>query len=186
MTITSVEPLELSQLLGSLLSSIVQAQAQSARATVEFVEEVGLEAGEGTSRMRTVTLRYSKKDENGKPAEFEVEVPLLALVNVPSLAVSDAKLEFSYDVVSAVADTSSPAPTPLPGRKTVMAKLTGLIRRPPAQQAGPSQPGPQQTTSLDVVVNLKQQEIPVGVSRLFDLAELGISEKPAGELPPGK
>jgi hypothetical protein len=84
MTVAAVEALELSQLLGSLLASVVEAQAASARATVDFVESVGFEPGTDGERMRTVRLRYRKKDENGIPADFEVEVPLLALVNVPS------------------------------------------------------------------------------------------------------
>src|SRR6266540_3521103 len=99
MTVAAVEALELSQLLGSLLASVVEAQAASARATVDFVESVGFEPGTDGERMRTVRLRYRKKDENSIPADFEVEVPLLALVNVPSLAVKQARLTFSYQVV---------------------------------------------------------------------------------------
>ena len=40
MTVAAVEAMELSQLLCSLLASVVEAQAASARATVDFVESV--------------------------------------------------------------------------------------------------------------------------------------------------
>jgi hypothetical protein len=108
MPVTSVEALELSELLGALLGAVVDAQAASARATVDFIESVGFEVVGTERQMRTVRMRYTKKDENGEFAEFEVDVPLLALVNVPSLAVKQAVLTFGYDVVTATSgnDTS--------------------------------------------------------------------------------
>src|SRR5687768_3615372 len=130
MPVTSVEALELGQLLGSLLGSVVQAQAESARATVEFVTSVGFESVAEGERMRTVKLRYTKKDENGQPAEFEVQVPLLALVNIPSLAVKHAKLILSYDVVTATSSDAEPASGPaFPiATRVASATLTGFIR----------------------------------------------------------
>jgi hypothetical protein len=176
MTVAAVEALELSQLLGSLLASVVEAQAASARATVDFVESVGFEPGTDGERMRTVRLRYRKKDENGIPAEFEVEVPLLALVNVPSLAVKQARLTFSYQVVRATAVQAQPAPAALPlATRLAPATLTGFLR----PQTAPTPGSSRSTTSVDLDVTLEQQEVPIGVERLFDLAELGISETQA-------
>jgi hypothetical protein len=175
MAISSVQAMELSQVLGALLASVVDAQAQSARATVEFVESIGFESTNNGERMRTVKLRYTKKDETDTPAEFEVEVPLLALVNVPSLAVKQATLNFSYDVVTA-STTAAPVegePKPiLPGLKSAI--LKGFVRRPTAT----GQDAERRTTSIDLVVMLEQQDMPIGVERLFDLAELGITERP--------
>jgi hypothetical protein len=187
MPIKRQEALTLSDLLGSLLGSVVEAQAQSARATVEFVESVGFEETEDGPQLRTVTLRYTKKDENGDDAEFEVEVPLLALVNVPSLAVSEARLAFSYDVVSqsATSGTGTAALDAAPAESatspalisSTAAVLTGFIRTKPTPQPDTSS-NVRRTTSIDLEVKLEQQEIPIGIERLFDLAELGISERP--------
>lgn len=181
MPITSVEALELSRLLGTLMASVIDAQAQAARTTVDFVESIGFETpATGEQRLRTVSLRYFKKDENGQRAEFEVEVPLLALVNVPNLAVREAKLSFSYDVVTATTTTTGGGTTPpAPDgflQKLPIARITGFVRRPPA----PSAPGSEKrTTAIDLEVTLAQQEIPIGIERLFDLAELGITERRA-------
>lgn len=181
MTVTAVDALELSQVLGSLLGSVVEAQAESARATVEFVESVGLEAvAGGGEKLRTVKLRYTKKDEAGDPAEFEVEVPLLTLVNVPALAVKDAKLSFSYDVVTAQEEAASSTGT-VPGKKVARARLKGYVRAKPTATTAPAT---RRTTSIDLDVTLEQQEMPVGVERLYDLAELGITESPADSGPP--
>jgi Protein of unknown function (DUF2589) len=188
MPVTSVEALELSQLLGALLGSVVDAQAASARATVDFIEDVGFEVSGTERRMRTVTMRYTKKDENGEFADFEVEVPLLALVNVPSLAVKHAVLTFGYDIVTATSGTPPPPPsgggaaTPVIG-KIVPATLTGFVRPQtiaPVGGAGTTTTTPaRRTTAVDLQVTLEQQEIPIGIERLFDLAELGIAERPA-------
>ena len=187
MPITSVEALQLSQLLGALLSSVVDAQAQAARATVEFVESVGFESTPTGERLRNVKLRYFKKDENGDRAEFEVEVPLLALVAVPSLAVRQAKLTFSYDVVTATetsggggggGTTGGGGAVGAVGKPTLALKLpaariTGFVRRPPAS----APESERRTTAVDLEVTLEQQEVPIGIERLFDLAELGITER---------
>lgn len=174
MPIRRLEALELADVLGSLLASVIAAQAEAARATVAFVEDVGFETTNTGDRLRTVSLRYRKKDETGEPAEFEVEVPLLALVNVPALAVKQAKLAFAYDVVTAGREEPPTAPTgPLKGRLPA-AKLTGFVRR--MSTAGGDAAQQRQTTSIDLDVTLEQQVLPVGVERLFDLAELGITE----------
>jgi Protein of unknown function (DUF2589) len=199
MPVTSVEALELSQLLGALLGSVVDAQAASARATVDFIESVGFEVVDTERRMRTVRMRYTKKDENGEYAEFEVDVPLLALVNVPSLAVKQAVLTFGYDVVTATsgagAASTTPAATPSSGAtalpligKISPAVLTGFVRpttiAPVSTGGTTTTPPVRRSTAVDLVVTLEQQDVPIGIERLFDLAELGITERPAPEPPP--
>ncbi|WP_245671588.1 DUF2589 domain-containing protein [Nocardia amamiensis] len=163
MAIQRVEPLKLGDLLGSLMGAVVDAQAQAARASIEFVRDVGLisEQPSGTERLRTVSLRYRKRDENGALADFEVEVPLLAMVNVPSLAVKEASFSMAYDVVTvkAASDTT---------KRSVM---TGVIRKKTAASDRKTT-----TMSVDVEVTIAQEATPIGVERLFDLAELGITE----------
>ena len=201
MPVTSVDALELCELRGALLGAVVDAQAASARATVDFIESVGFEVVGTERQMRTVRMRYTKKDENGEFAEFEVDVPLLALVNVPSLAVKQAVLTFGYDVVTATSGTTPTvtpptAPTPptdvsaLPmiGRINP-AILTGFVRPTTIAPVSPgasttTPPSAKRTTAVDLVVTLEQQDIPIGIERLFDLAELGITERPAPEPPP--
>lgn len=190
MAIKRVEALALGELLGSLMGSVVEAQARAARTTLDFIEEVGFETSpEGNDVMRSARLRFSKKDENDEVAEFEVDVPLLSLVNVPSLAVREAKLAFSYDVVSANSAPASPgAPTDrvsaasrnvLTTAKLRPAVITGIVR-----PRSPTNQPERRTTSIDLDVTLAQQEVPIGLERLFDLAELGITERQVQEEEP--
>ncbi|HEX9864313.1 MAG TPA: DUF2589 domain-containing protein [Acidimicrobiia bacterium] len=174
MAIQRMEALQLGELLGSLLSSVVEAQEQSARATVDFVDEVGFEDTAAGRQMRTVTLRYTKRDEDDQPATFEVVVPLLSMVNIPSLAVKEAKLSFSYDVV-----TSEAGDTRASGSSTTAAPLKPALLKGYVKRRTDTTATEKRTTSIDVDVTLEQQAMPIGVERLFDLAELGITERPA-------
>jgi hypothetical protein len=180
--IGQVTPLGLGELLGSLLGAVVTAQQQSSRATLDFVEEVGFErrtAADGTvsHEIRSVALRYRKRDENGQQADFEVDVPLLALVNPPALAVSEATLTFNYDILSVAGAPPPPAPDAGPGPVVPIGRppvLRGVIRRRAAAETPKDA-----SLSVDVTVTLRQEPPPVGVARLLDLAELGITESRA-------
>lgn len=162
MAIRRVEPLQLGDLLGSLMGAVVDAQAQAARASIAFVEDIGLVSeSDSPERLRTVSLRFRKRDENGELADFEVEVPLLAMVNVPSLAVREATFSMAYDVVTVAAANDF----------TKRSILTGLIRKKTTVSERKTA-----TMSVDVDVTIAQEATPIGIERLFDLAELGIAE----------
>lgn len=184
MGVKKMEALELAEVLGSLMSSVVDAQAEAAKASVDFVSDVGFEENNGSRVMRMVKLRYRKKDENGVMADFEVEVPLLAMVNIPALAVSEAKLSFSYDVVTAQQSAGEKRGAGAAANRAggvlfgKPARLKGFVRREVAASSGGSgKVSTRSVTAIDLDVTLAQQEMPIGVERLFDLAELGIEEK---------
>jgi hypothetical protein len=193
MAVRQLEVLEFGELLGSLLGAIVTAQQQSARATVDFIEAVGLTAAgpDGVSAMRTVALRFRKRDANGDVADFEVEVPLLTLVNPPALSVAEATLDFGYELLGtertaapppAVSNAPPPAaPDVAPSGAVILpidrpVKLRGVVRTTPT----PEGPADQRTSfTVNVHVVVRQEPTSVGVQRLFNLAELGINERPA-------
>jgi hypothetical protein len=192
MAVRQLEILEFGELLGSLLGAVVTAQQQSARATVDFIEAVGLTTAgpDGASAMRTVTLRFRKRDANGAVADFEVEVPLLTLVNPPALTVAEATLDFGYELLGTERAVNPPAErSAAPGVAVLPidrpVKLRGVVRTP----STPDGPTDQRTSfTVNVHVVVRQEPTPVGVQRLFNLAELGINERPAatpdGPTPP--
>ena len=109
MPITDVSALGLGELLGSLLTAVVEAQTAATGSALEFVEKVGLSEDNGNPHFRTLTLRYTKLDENQEPAEFELELPVLAMVNVPTITVKQAKVSFHYEVVTTTRESSPTA-----------------------------------------------------------------------------
>jgi Protein of unknown function (DUF2589) len=170
--VTDISALGLGELLGSLLTAIVEGQAAATGSALDFVERVGL-TGTEKQEFRTVSIRYTKLDENQEPAEFDLELPLLALVNVPTITVSQAKISFHYEVVTTTKETSpadeedGPLVTKL--RPVRPVTLVGYVPRRTSSKDSTER------TGIDVEVTVESQNLPVGLERLLDLTELAQS-----------
>ncbi|MCZ7681556.1 MAG: DUF2589 domain-containing protein [Sandaracinaceae bacterium] len=172
--IDTFTPREFGEVLGSLLTSVVDAQARAARATVDFIEDVGLETeapeGESERRLRMVSFEYTKLGAASTEAPFRLDVPLLGLVQIPMIVVKTARFEFEYDVQetggSKASGSASNRPVPVKGR----------IARARASTTASS------TSGLKVVVELEQASPSVGIERLLEILELAATDT---ELPLG-
>ena len=110
--VLDLKSIDLSNIIGASLNALVQAEAQAARTTIEFIEKVGFlpdpaapENDIGSLRM--VEFTYIKPDENGDPAEFVAKVPVLALLPIPGIRIRTATLEFSAKISDAYTETTS-------------------------------------------------------------------------------
>jgi hypothetical protein len=183
MPLRDLSTLGLGQLLGSLLSAVVEAQDQATRSSLGSIEDIAFvpdaEGGSNEERMRTVTLRYTKLDENQQPAEFLLQIPLLAMVSIPTLTIRQAKVSFTYDVTATEEREVTEAPSsvrPLGELLVAPAVLRGVVRRQP--------PGSQrESASVDIDVTIESEPLPVGLERMVELAELTAS-RPAPEEEP--
>jgi hypothetical protein len=183
MPIRDLSTLGLGDLLGALLSAVVEGQRQTTASSIAFVEEVGLlRDGGGEERFRTVTLRYTKLDENQQPASFTLEVPLLAMVAIPTLTVRSAKVSFRYDIT----ETSTVPPAPEEGDAAAPAVPRGplgiLSARPVLIRGVVPRPRPAGTATgtesagVDVEVVVEGAPLPLGLERLLELTELTVSQ----------
>lgn len=178
MPVTDVSALGLGELIGSLLSALVEGQTAATASSLEFVEQIGLSDDPANPGFKTVTIRYTKLDENQEPAEFELELPMLALVNIPSLAVKQAKISFSYDVVTTTHESSDDAAEesarPLAGivRPVRPVSLVGYVPRRTTTTRDSSE-----RTGIDVEVTVESQGLPLGLERLLELTELAQSRQ---------
>lgn len=106
--------LDMAALIGGPLKSACDAQTMLARSTLNFIEEVGLEAPDanGVRKVRTANFsfdRAAEQSEEGKSASERVEmnVPLLAIVNVPALSIDVVDVTFDMEVKSSTSSESS-------------------------------------------------------------------------------
>jgi hypothetical protein len=176
--ISKTEALSLGNVLGTILAAVVDAQAQSARATVEFINDVGfLPPVEGQSeRLRTVSFVYSKLDENQQRAEFTVEVPLLSLVEIPMVGVKKATVSFAYEITLA---TPAPAAGTPPGpRAALFARVSApaVLKGRIADRAA----GGQERANLQVQIELEKSPPPVGLDRILDILQVAAAETKTG------
>ena len=104
--------LPMDQLIGGPLSAACNSQIQLAKATADFIQNVGLEAdANGVMKARTVDFTYTKpvNDGNGGYTEVtnQLDVPILAILNTPSLQVKEVEVDFTMEVKSSTSEKAS-------------------------------------------------------------------------------
>jgi len=188
--------LPLEYLIAGPLEALVKAQTLSARTTAEFVGEVGFETDEkGVSRVRMVDFEYvhprADPDNPGHVIDtpVKVRVPLLSLLQVPSIAVEEASLELNLRVVG-----QQPVQRPQLDRVTGAAKFASGAR--PGATSLPIEMAPspvrmigslttpklaEQTASMKVSIKLKQAPVPEGLSQILHLLGDATTARPVGE-----
>lgn len=109
--------LPINSLISAPLMASCEAQEMMAKATAEFIQKVGFEKNQVRNVKFQYTQKTPEKDGNSvkiKKEEMEINVPLLSIVNIPSLLVKKVDITFDMEVKSAMdekisSDTSAEA-----------------------------------------------------------------------------
>lgn len=192
MSIITSDPLSLSETLGAMLAAVIDAQAQAARATVDFIEAIG-PVGNATDstdarELRHVTFTYKKLDENFETKKFVLEIPLLSMVDIPLLTVKSAKFSFKYQITRSTKNpavksnptsgTSSFAAGNLVGSAASLSMYAvipvSLIGKVTKQTVSTQT---EEKGGLDVVVEVEKAPLPVGIDKILEMLELAGSDK---------
>jgi hypothetical protein len=105
--------LDFGALIGSPLIAAVNASAQSAMATAEYIQTVGFEPAAKDSKkfdVKTVSFSYTWPSTDGKAdSKKTVTVPLLSIVPIPYLRVDSLDIHFKaqIDSVQTVSNTNT-------------------------------------------------------------------------------
>ena len=104
--------LPMDQLIGGPLKAACTAQTLLAKASSDFIKDVGLnDAGGGNMSARTVDFSFNKpvQDADGttKMEKVDLQVPLLAIINTPSLSVKEAEVRFTMEVKSSTSSKTT-------------------------------------------------------------------------------
>jgi hypothetical protein len=92
------------KLISGPLNAVVQAQTASAMSTIALIKEIGFETDENgnPTAVRKVDFVYEKvgKNEDGsdRVESTKVSVPILAMVNIPSLRIQDVDIQFNAKI----------------------------------------------------------------------------------------
>lgn len=187
--------LPMDQLIGGPLKAACDSQIQLAKATADFIQNVGLVADkDGVMRTRTVDFTYSKpvNDGNGGFTEVEnkLDVPLLAILNTPSLAVKQVEVEFTMEVKSSTSEKSSrdyeaTLDTEIKagwGPVSVDVKIHGSVA-----SHNENTRSSDNSAKYNVKVLARDDGMPEGLRRCLDIVQQAIAEKPtAPPTPPVK
>lgn len=99
-------------MIGGPLTAVVQAQAQAAQTTIEFIQKIGFEGStttEGTSfgKTRSASFTYEKLAASGGREEVQINVPLLSIVPIPYIRVEYTEIDFSAKINETITEDSS-------------------------------------------------------------------------------
>ena len=105
--------LPMDQLIGGPLKAACSAQVLLAKASSDFIKDVGLDT-DATGKVmtaRTVDFSFNKpvQDADGttKMEKVDLQVPLLAILNTPSLSVKEVDVQFTMEVKSSTSSKTT-------------------------------------------------------------------------------
>jgi hypothetical protein len=189
--VKDLRSIALHDLIGAPIVAVVRAQAEAARATVEFVEAVGLTADrvseEDAGALRMAEFRYTKLDENGSPAEFVARVPVLSLVPIPALQIRTARLSFAARITDAVSEPAPPPPAR--GAKRPAAGAATALPRPSRIQfrggLAPARRDPSGRTEgrveMTIEIELEQAPVAAGLEKVLQIMDLAVRDERSGK-----
>lgn len=191
--------LPLEHVIGSPLVAAIKAQALAAKTTVDFIKEVGLK--EDTSwtavddktgyEARYVEFKFDRvieeRDTSTDPPKTvhrvvpsRLTVPLLSIVPIPYIRISDMTIDFEYHIRD-VETSESTAETKI----SASAKMGGWFYK--VQLKGSftyrttNKRNTDRRSTLKITVNAVQDEIPEGLARVLDMLSDAMKVVPLSE-----
>ena len=196
--------IDFASMLGGPLVAVINAQAQSAMATVNFIKEVGFKkpapnsqnAGDDTSTLDPiyVTFKYPKEISpyvpavnggNPTPAVYEtqnLQVPILTMLPIPFIRIDVTTIDFNAKINSIEyqkTDTNLKVDAALEAKAGWLwgsAKLNVSTSFQRTTQQGSSV---DRTYSMAVHIRAVQDEMPAGMERILGILEGAIVGTPA-------
>jgi hypothetical protein len=166
------------ELLGSTLASIVKTQGMIASQIAQIIETIGFEPTPAGAPLKTRTFSFefirsevSEGSDEIRRKKVTATLPLLSIVNLPSLVIDEANIDLNLRLVAHDPTPIQPATKRLdPGSLAQLpqARKLFVVAERPSQPVGSND---QRTASMHVTVKLKQQPFPLGLDRLQSLLE---------------
>ena len=184
--------LPMDQLIGGPLKAACDSQTQLAKATADFIQNVGLEVGaDGVTRTRTVDFQFTKPVNDGDggftEAKYDMNVPLLTIMNTPALHVKEVEVDFTMEVKSSTSEKSSrdyeaTIDTEVKagwGPVSVDVKIHGSV-----SAKSENTRSSDNSAKYNVRVLARDEGMPEGLRRCLDIVQQAIAEKPAAAATP--
>ncbi len=87
------------QAFGSPLAAAIDAQTKAAKSTLDFFLAVGFKEDEnGVKKTNYAEFTFEEKDEKGNVKSRSIKVPLILLVNIPQLEISEGEISFDLEI----------------------------------------------------------------------------------------
>jgi hypothetical protein len=170
-------------MIGGPLVAVVEAQHQSAMASIAFIRDVGFTTDDkgNITGTRDVTFKYKNRAPgSGADVDAELTVPLLTLTNPPSLRIERVTIDFNAKLTSVeqkrtTSDLQVGAELSAKGGfGPFSAELKASFAYQKKTEEGSEV---NRSYSLSVHVEAVQDELPAGLDRVLNILESSIQSK---------
>lgn len=87
------------QAFGAPLAAAIEAQTKAAKSALDFVLNVGFTEDEnGVKKTNYAELEFQETSSDGKSITKKLRVPLILLVNIPQLEISEGEISFDLEI----------------------------------------------------------------------------------------
>ena len=89
-----------SEVIGSPLSAMIEAQEKASNAMARFVLSVGFSEQDGVKHATSVDFRHSVKRSDGTEEIETITMPLITVIPVPNMQIIDGKISLDVEISS--------------------------------------------------------------------------------------
>ncbi|MDA5142824.1 DUF2589 domain-containing protein [Streptomyces sp. AD681] len=164
----SDDDVPVSALLGAAYEAVVHGQSLAAREAIELVKDLGFEKNGTAKPFRFAYQRTEATDGGPQVRTVHATVPLLSLINPPSISIDSAKINMSLHLISQDIKTA-PADDPAASGGTTVDKTTPKLKGRIVHQRD-------KNAVLTIESTLKQRDL-LGSSRLSQLLDAAVSDR---------
>lgn len=200
------EAMHLYQLIGAPLLAVVQAEAQAAQVSAEYIQRTGFDQPEGVDESDTgaqgakkdllhnagnlknrvelgpvkmATFSVERPDSSGQVRTHEISIPVLSLFPIPLLQVKDAEFSFSIRVLTRVPLESERDDTQRSRPQTAEDFLSSQRVELKGMLAPHGTEGERQSEmNINVKVRIEQSDMPAGLMKLLNLMDGSTKSQP--------
>lgn len=162
----ALEKMNFGALLGAPLKACVDAQAQAATATSDYIDRVCFKYNPQTNVYETETISFTYTTDEG---EKRITVPLISVMPIPYIQIRHVDLKFAADV--SVSDGQ------------LVAKVATENNSDKAKKEENEEMTTDFKSDLKVDINIKASsaDMPMGVARLLQFMQQNINVKESSE-----
>ncbi len=170
--VSELNNIDFQKMIGGPLQACVNAQVASSLASVDFIKTIGFKEVDGKSELVMVDFSHErndvKADGTADKKTVNVKVPLIAMVQIPSLRIEFVEINFNVKINSvetATRSTTLGATVDVSGGwGPVKFKVSGS-----AQRSSSTGIKVEKEYLLNVKVRAVQDEMPAGLEKIFGL-----------------
>ncbi len=168
--VSELNNIDFDKMIGGPLQAVIKAQADAAMTTVNFIKEVGFvtDSSGNVTDVRKVQFKYEKTKSDGTTELTNIEVPFLAMLQVPCIRIDTAEITFNAKLNSVESQNVSSKLT-VGTELGVNVSVVNFKASMSYQRTSSYGVEVKKEYSLNIHVKATQDEMPAGLEKILNL-----------------